>query len=208
MKVKTVWFDKKYDSNNKGTKLLEKLIGSKSVSYPKSLYTVKDVIKLLSGKDDFILDFFAGSGTTGQAVLDLNQEDGGKRKFILVEQLDEHIRVCINRFQNLFYENDTIVYFSLKQNNDVYIERLHKADDKYCLLFWNELKNNSNISYRVDFQKVSEEEFEQLGLADKKKILMNLLDKNVIYVSYKEIDDQDFSISEKDKSLNRLFYSE
>ena len=37
VKVKTVWFDKKYDSNNKGTKLLEKLIGSKSVSYPKSL---------------------------------------------------------------------------------------------------------------------------------------------------------------------------
>ena len=208
VKVKTVWFDKKYDSNNKGTKLLEKLIGRKSVSYPKSLYTVKDVIKLLSGKDDFILDFFAGSGTTGQAVLELNQEDGGKRKFILVEQLNEHIHVCINRFQNLFYENDTIVYFSLKQNNDVYIERLHRADDKYCVLLWNALKNNSSISYRADFQKVSEEEFEQLSLADKKKILLNLLDKNVIYVSHKEIDDEDFSISEKDKSLNRLFYSE
>jgi adenine-specific DNA-methyltransferase len=88
----THWFDKKYNATFYGTRLLEKIFGRKlRVSFPKSLYTIVDVLKIMTKKDDIVLDFFAGSGTTGHATLELNKEDDGNRKFILIEQLDEHI---------------------------------------------------------------------------------------------------------------------
>ncbi len=82
---RTVWINSKYDANEYGSKLVKKITGV-DFPYPKSLYTVKDsiYISLNEKKDAIILDFFAGSGTTGHAVLELNKEDGGNRRFILV----------------------------------------------------------------------------------------------------------------------------
>ncbi len=81
---KTVWTDSKYSANNHGTQLLNQIIDV-NFPYPKSIFTVKECIKaIVHNKDNsIILDFFAGSGTTGHAVLELNKEDGGNRKFIL-----------------------------------------------------------------------------------------------------------------------------
>lgn len=81
---KTVWTDSKYNANVYGTKLLNNIIETK-FPYPKSLYAVTDCIKaVIHDKNDaIILDFFAGSGTTGHAVMALNKIDKGKRKFIL-----------------------------------------------------------------------------------------------------------------------------
>jgi adenine-specific DNA-methyltransferase len=81
----THWFDSKYNATHYGTRLLEKTLGEKvKFSYPKSLYSVLDTLKIMTKDDDIILDFFAGSGTTGHATLELNNQDGGNRKFILV----------------------------------------------------------------------------------------------------------------------------
>ncbi|MCI0615480.1 site-specific DNA-methyltransferase [bacterium] len=84
LNYKTVWTDKKYNANAYGTKLLAQIIDIK-FPYPKSLYTVKDCVKAaVHDKDSaVILDFFAGSGTTGHAILELNKEDSGQRQFIL-----------------------------------------------------------------------------------------------------------------------------
>ena len=81
--LKNVWTDKKYQSEFHGTNLLKKIFGDKRFDYPKSLYLVLDILKLTSKEKAVILDFFAGSGTTGHAVLELNKEDGGSRQFIL-----------------------------------------------------------------------------------------------------------------------------
>lgn len=81
--LKNVWTDKKYQSEFHGTNLLKKIFGDKRFDYPKSLYLVMDVLKIAAKDDAVILDFFAGSGTTGHAVLELNNEDGGNRQFIL-----------------------------------------------------------------------------------------------------------------------------
>lgn len=80
---KNVWTDKKYQSEFNGTNLLKAILGKNVFDYPKSLYLVEDILKITSKKNSIVLDFFAGSGTTGHAVLDLNKEDGGKRSFIL-----------------------------------------------------------------------------------------------------------------------------
>jgi adenine-specific DNA-methyltransferase len=81
---KTVWDDKKFYANIYGSKLLNKIIDN-NFPFPKSLYAVMESIKaIVHNKDNaIILDYFAGSGTTGHAVLELNKEDGGNRKFIL-----------------------------------------------------------------------------------------------------------------------------
>jgi len=85
-KPKTLWIDPKYDASAHGTNLIAEILGKRNIfDYPKSLYAVIDSLKtiILSNKDALILDFFAGSGTTGHAVLELNKEDDGNRQFIL-----------------------------------------------------------------------------------------------------------------------------
>jgi adenine-specific DNA-methyltransferase len=81
--IKTHWIDPRYHAIHHGTKILENILGAKIFDFPKSLYLIFDTLKLTSNKEATILDFFAGSGTTGHAVLELNKEDGGNRKFIL-----------------------------------------------------------------------------------------------------------------------------
>ncbi|OIN96676.1 hypothetical protein AUJ66_05535, partial [Candidatus Desantisbacteria bacterium CG1_02_38_46] len=130
----THWFDKRYNATFYGTRLLEKILGRKlRVSFPKSLYTIVDVLKIMTKKDDIILDFFAGSGTTGHATLELNKEDGGDRKFILVEQLDEHVKDCNERIYKVIKRdnsNDDFVYLELMKWNENFIEKIRKAKTK------------------------------------------------------------------------------
>ena len=83
--IKTHWIDKKYNFINYGTKIVDNLLGGKYFDFPKSLYLIIDILKLTTSKNDLILDFFSGSATTAHAVMELNAEDGGNRKFILVQ---------------------------------------------------------------------------------------------------------------------------
>lgn len=83
-KERSVWLDKKIN-HEVGKELLSDLFQKNTFDYPKSPDLVKKCIQLVSDKRAVVLDSFAGSGTTAQAVLNLNKEDGGERKFILVE---------------------------------------------------------------------------------------------------------------------------
>lgn len=82
---RTVWIDSRYDSNEYGKKIIGKMAPGASFDYPKSLWNVYDCIYAVVGKkpNAIVLDYFAGSGTTGHAVLTLNNEDNGNRQFIL-----------------------------------------------------------------------------------------------------------------------------
>lgn len=211
-KVPTVWNDKKYNANHNGLRLLEKILGHKAFSFPKSLYTVLDTIKLMSNPNDIIMDFHAGSGTTGHAVLNLNQEDNGNRKFILVEQLKEHTDICIERIASIIKQNnspDSFIYFELKKYNEIFAEKIRKCKDKDSLLdIWKEMKEKSFINYNVDIKKHDEfiEEFKKLNMNNQKKHLFDLLDKNQLYVNLSSLDDSDFSISEEDRIVTNNFY--
>ena len=83
----STWMDN-VGLNTESTKLIQELFGDKVFEYSKPLSLIKTIIKQNTLEDDIILDSFAGSGTTAHAVLELNKEDGGRRKFILVEQED------------------------------------------------------------------------------------------------------------------------
>lgn len=80
------FFDHEYAGNtDDGTKELKDILGEKIFDNPKPTLLIRRVIEHACKKSDIILDFFAGSGTTAHAVLDLNKQDGGNRKCILVQ---------------------------------------------------------------------------------------------------------------------------
>ena len=79
-----------------GSSLLQKIIGSKAFNYPKPLDLIIRILKMShSSKNIQVLDFMAGSGTTGHAVLELNKEDGGNRKFILCTNNEKNIAQAV-----------------------------------------------------------------------------------------------------------------
>ena len=84
-------------TNSQGTKELKSIFNKKVFDNPKSTYLLKHLVKLYNNKNSIILDFFAGSGTTGQAVMELNAEDGGNRQFILVTNNENNIGEKITR---------------------------------------------------------------------------------------------------------------
>lgn len=83
---KTIWNVTSHSASEHGTNLLNSILGSKKFSFPKSLYAVRDTIRIATGhkKQALIVDFFAGSGTTLHAVNLLNHEDKGSRRCIMV----------------------------------------------------------------------------------------------------------------------------
>lgn len=87
-KTKSIWDEKKYNYQNGSIELKNILGNSSYFSFPKPVDLVADLISLIDNPSSIILDFFAGSGTTGHSVLDLNEKDGGNRTFILC-QLNE-----------------------------------------------------------------------------------------------------------------------
>lgn len=97
-KVVTTWWDDA-GTTTEGTRTLNEMIGEGKFNNPKPVSLLKKIIKLSSGKSSLILDFFAGSGTTGQAVLELNREDNGQRRFILCTNNENNIctTVCYPR---------------------------------------------------------------------------------------------------------------
>ena len=171
-----------------------------------------------SKKDSIILDFFAGSGTTAHAVLDLNKQDGGNRNFVLVEQLDYVEDVTVERVNKVMKanedENTNFIYCELMKYNEAYIERIQNAKtNKKLIQVWKDIAKNSFLNWYVNPEVPSDaiKYFEEIGRSEngiekQKRLLCELLNKNQLYVNLSEIDDAQFNLSGEDKSLNRAFY--
>ena len=105
LKPKTLWNKPKYAGAN-GTVLLKDIVNNSLFSYPKSLDTVIDNLIITSNNNSLILDYFAGSGTTAHAVINLNREDNGNRQYILVEQGEYFDTVLKPRVQKVIYSEN------------------------------------------------------------------------------------------------------
>lgn len=209
-KPKSLWMRPEY-SGTTGTNDLKNLMGENAFSYPKSVSLVKDSIQVSTDKNDIILDFFGGSGTTAQAVLELNNEDGGNRQFILCEQMHYINTVTVPRISKVVskFGAKGFTYLELKKHNQNFIEQIEVAKDtKAVLKIWEEMKTKSFLNYNVDIQKQEEhiEEFKALSLEEQKQHLVELLDKNQLYVNLSSLNDKDFAVSAEDKKVTQDFY--
>ena len=208
---KTVWVDPKYDANEYGTKIVKSLVPTCKFDFPKSLYNVYDCVHsvVAEDKDAIVLDFFAGSGTTAHAVLELNKTDKGRRKFILCEQMNYVEEVTVKRIQKVIKDNGygSFTYVELKEWNEEYVTESKKADTiRKLLKIYKKMKKEAFFRYDVDLSKFDEKEFEKLPLKKQKQILCACLDKNHLYVNLSEIDDTTYKVSAEDKKLNKEFY--
>ena len=104
----TFWDDAKYSATEHGTALLKKIFGEQETfSYPKSIYAVEDSIRVAGAtKESITIDYFAGSGTTGHAIINLNRKDKGYRKFILCEVNEYFNTVTRPRIEKVIYSED------------------------------------------------------------------------------------------------------
>ena len=101
----TIWDKPEYSSSTFGANILSEMLGKGVFDYPKSLYAVIDSLKVANAsKDASVLDFFSGSATTAHAVMQLNAEDGGNRRFIMVqlpEKTDEDSKTAEAGYKNI-----------------------------------------------------------------------------------------------------------
>ena len=105
---KTWWDDSKYASSNHGAKILKALFVDNPFDYPKSVPLVEDCIRTSGGgkKGAHVFDCFAGSGSTGHAVINLNRQDGGRRRYVLVEMGRYFDTVILPRMKKVVYSSD------------------------------------------------------------------------------------------------------
>ncbi len=179
---------------------------------------LKRVIEIATQEGDIVLDYHLGTGTTCAVAHKM------KRQYIGIEQLDYGKNDSTIRLKNVINGDTTgisktvgwkgggsFIYCELKKYNEEFIERIEKAKDtKELLVIWEDMKDKSFLNYNVDIKKQEQaiDEFKALSLEKQKKALIELLDKNMLYVPLSDIDDEDFKVSEEDKKMNKQFYGQ
>lgn len=211
------WTNSEVGHNQEAKKESIALFGvSNPFSTPKPERLLQRIIHIGSDEGDLVVDFFAGSGTTGAVALKMG------RRFALVEQMDYLETTTIPRLEKVingeqggiskavdWQGGGSVVVCELMQWNGRYIDEIQAAQSAEELeALWERMQEQAFLSYKVDYAHFDEhaEEFAQLSLADQKRFLMEVLDKNQLYVNLSEMDDTDYQVSEKDKRLNRQFY--
>jgi adenine-specific DNA-methyltransferase len=117
-KLKTIWDDKSLNYQN-GKRELKELLGRAVLDYPKPTALLRKIIDLIADQNALFMDFFAGSGTLGQAVMEANVADGGSRRFILIqspeptedEEFPTIADVCRTRVQRVIEHLDMPIGF-------------------------------------------------------------------------------------------------
>ncbi len=205
-----------------GNEEIKKLFGGRVFKYPKSERLIKFLLSLYTKKNDLILDFYLGSGTTAAVAHKMG------RRYIGIEQMDYINDITVPRLQKVvdgeqggiskdvaWQGGGSFVYTELKQLNAAFIEAIDAASsyEELAVLF-EEMKAEAHLNYQVELDKVLTAEydhklgFKDLILKEQKRLLKELLDKNQLYVNASEMDDATLDIPENDKAFTKSFYGE
>ena len=165
---------------------------------------------------DIVLDFFAGSGTTGAVAHKKNIQ------YILCEQLEKHIDIMKRRLvevikgeqsgisrRNNWKGGGSFVYCELAKSNESFMEEIEQASSSETLkLIWKKIQETGFLSYRVKIENINESvsDFEALELEDQKRFLIECLDKNMLYIPLSDMESEEYKISEEDKRHTNEFY--
>lgn len=223
--IEDVWNASEYDDLNSiaivsysGETVSKMLNPTDEVKGQKSEKLLERIIKAHTQEGDYVLDFFGGTGTTAAVAMKT------KRKFIVCEQLEEHVDIMKRRLKKVMHGEqsgiskrnnwkggDSFVYCELAKLNQNYVDGIqHAKNDKDLIDIWNNMKTSGFISYKINPSDINSKakDFKALSLADKKNLLTELLDKNQLYVNYCDIDDKTFNVSKEDKTFTKSFYEE
>ena len=175
---------------------------------------MRRIIDMASEPGDIVLDYHLGSGTTAAVAHKMG------RQYIGIEQLYYGDDDPVNRVNEVINGDNkgiskevdwqgggSFVYANIMNNANTFRERVEKAknDTDYVALL-NEATSSSFLSYRVDPSKLNEDEFRRLSSAEKRQLLLELIDNNTLYVNYEDINDPIFKVSDSDKKFNNELY--
>ena len=179
---------------------------------------IKQIFDISTNPGDIVLDYHLGSGTTCAVAHKMGL------KYIGCEQLDYGENDVVIRLKNVISGDSTgvskavnwsgggsFVYCELAKLNQAIIEEIEAATDDTALFeIRDKLMKSGFISYKVNPADIdaAANDYAALSMDDKKRFLMDLLDKNLLYVNYCDIDDAEFGVSEQDKTFTRSFYKE
>lgn len=179
---------------------------------------IKRLFDLFVDVGDIVMDYHLGTGTTCAVAHKMGLQ------YIGLEQMDYGNDDCTVRLANVikgeqggisknvnWQGGGSFIYCELAKLNQNFVEAIENAttDDELSKLYANILETDF-ISYKVNPKDIdtNSEDFIKLSIDDKKKLLMELLDKNQLYVNYCDIDDETYKISEEDKAFTKSFYGE
>lgn len=174
------------------------------------------ILKLCTNEKDIVLDFHLGSGTTAATSHKLG------RQYIGIEQMHYIEDIAVERLKKVIEGEQggiskmvnwkgggEFVYLELKKYNQNFIDQIESAKDiKSVLKIWEEMKAKSFLNYNLDLQKQEEnmEDFKALTLEEQKQHLVELLDKNQLYVNLSSLNDKDLAVSAEEKKVTKDFY--
>lgn len=222
--IEDVWNGNEYDDLNSiaivsfsGETVSKMLNPNDEVKGQKSEKLLERIINAHLKPGDIVLDFFAGTGTTGAVA----HKKG--IQYILCEQLDKHIDIMCRRLikviegeqsgvskRNNWRGGGSFVYCELAKSNAFFVDEIFTAKDEGVLKdIWKRMQETGNLNYKINPADITEsaEDFNALSLADKKRFLIECLDKNLLYIPVSDIDSEEYSIDAEDKRLTQEFYN-
>lgn len=212
----TIWDYSEVGHNQDARKEILALLDDADFATPKPEKLLQRIIHISTNEDDIVLDFFAGSGTTAAVAMKM------RRRFIICEQMDYIDTVTVPRIQKVIQGEQggistdvnwtgggSFVYTELKKLNSHIIDLIEEAKNEDDLArAFDVISKKGFVSYKVDIKDIDTKSnsFNELSFEDKQRFLIEILDKNQLYLNFSEIEDEDYQVSQQDKNLNHAFY--
>lgn len=185
-----------------------------SFSKPESV--VAYFVRAVTKENDWVMDFFVGSGTTAAVALKM------KRRFIAVDQMDYISTETLKRLQKTiegeqggisssvgWQGGGSFVYCELAKANQQFIDEIETAESHEILSgIWQRMQATGYLNYKINISVIDENtaDFNALTVEDQKRFLIECLDKNMLYVPFSDMESEEYVINENDKRLTKEFY--
>lgn len=178
---------------------------------------IKFYLEIFSEENDLVMDFQLGSGTTTAVAHKM------RRKYIGIEQMNYIKDITVERMKKVIYGEQSgiskitnwkgggsFVYFELLENSANLLYEIETATDTNISIIKESIYSDERIVPYITKEELYniDEIFETLSLAEKKKALITLVDKNKLYVNYSDIEDETFNVIKSDKKFSVSFYEE
>ncbi len=218
LKTRTMWLEN--GNTTQATNEIKALFENGNTTLfatPKPEALIKRIIEISTQEGDLVMDFFAGSGTTLAVAHKM------KRQFIGIEQMDYIESITKERLKKVvsgeqggiskavdWQGGGSFIYAELMPLNVAYKERIKNINDEKMLdSIYKDLESKAFLDYRIDLDSIlKDKEFKELDLQEKKEVLLDILDSNMDYVLYGDIEDKDYAISSEVIELNKIFYGD
>lgn len=216
--ITNFWSFEQVGHTDEAKKEIVSIFDDKVFSTPKPERLIMQILQVATKPGDIVLDYHLGSGTTCSVAHKM------KRQYIGIEQMDYVKTLAVNRLRFTinggksgisdavdWTEGGSFIYCELAKANQNYVDEIQTATTVDEIKdIYSRIIATGFISCKVNPKNIDDnaDDFYALSIDEQKRFLMELLDKNLLYINYCDIDDEEYGISGEDKAFTRSFYGE